>query len=74
MTGSDPRWMLRLLRVSKGHTSTYPVGVPKTCGVGWIDRGLGVRIFERHHGANATFRWFFWFHVIVCHPDALLAS
>ena len=48
MTGSDPRCTLRLLGgLPKGDNSTYPFGVPQTCGVGGIERIGEVPIFAR---------------------------
>ena len=58
----------------KGDNSTYPSGVPQTCGVGGIEQVFGTSIFARRHRVNSTFRVFFWFGFILGHLEAILTS
>ena len=62
----------------KGDNSTYPFGVPQTCGVGgieWVTRGsLFLHDVIERTQLFISFFGFFWFDVIVGHSDAILAS
>ena len=72
MTGSDPRWTLRLLGgFQRGITQFTPSGYPKPVGSAGLSGPLGVSIFARRHRAKSTFSPDFWFGFILGHLEAI---